>query len=354
MPLRVLVVEDSVTVRQYLCDVLRQDGQVDVVGEAGDGKQAIHLCETLRPDVVSMDMMLPVMTGLSTTEYIMAHCPTPILIVSSSTNRGEVFKTYDALAAGAVDVLEKPDGSEADGEWERKYIAALRLVSRVRTVTHLRARLRHLAGPLPLSASPQLRRHGQKGLKVVAIGASTGGPGAMLEVLRSLPRNFPTPLLLVLHISAPFAATFAEWLAEQTGFRVAVAVDGQPVMATAGRVTMAPPDFHLVVRDGRFRLTSDPERHSCRPAIDTLFESLAVEHGPGVAACLLTGMGRDGAAGLLSIRRAGGLTIAQDEATSVVYGMPREAALLGAAERVLPLAQIGPYLSSLVEGPRPE
>lgn len=348
MPMRVLVVEDSTTVRRHLCEVLDADPTVEVVAEAPDGKQAIHLCETLRPDVVTMDMMLPVMTGLGATEYIMAHCPTPILIVSSSTNRGEVFKTYEALAAGAIDVLEKPTGLEPDGEWEQKLLAAVKLVSRVRTVTHPRARL----GPLgesrpPATALPARDNRQQAAYQVVAIGASTGGPGAVLEVLRALPRNFPLPLLLVLHINEPFAAAFAAWLDGQTGFPVSYAKDGELVAATAGRVTMAPPDFHLVVRGGRFRLTRDPERHSCRPAVDTLFESLAKECGASTAACLLTGMGRDGAAGLLQIRHAGGLTIAQDEASSVVYGMPREAFLLGAADHVLPLSKIGSHLGSL-------
>jgi two-component system chemotaxis response regulator CheB len=297
-----------------------------------------------------MDMMLPVMTGLGATEYIMAHCPTPILIVSSSTNRGELFKTYEALAAGAVDALEKPTGLEREGEWERKFVAMVKLISRVRTVRHVRARLGPLGQPRPIAnAWPATDPHSQRPCQVVAIGASTGGPGAVLEILRALPREFALPLLLVLHINEPFAAAFAEWLDGQTGFRVSYAVDGRPVAETRGQVTMAPPDSHLVVRGGRLRLTRDPERHSCRPAVDTLFESLAAEYGASTVACLLTGMGRDGAAGLLEIRRAGGLTIAQDEATSVVYGMPREAMLLGAAERVLPLPEIGPCLASAIE-----
>jgi two-component system chemotaxis response regulator CheB len=295
-----------------------------------------------------MDMMLPVMSGLSATEYIMAHCPTPILIVSSSTNRGELFKTYEALAAGAVDVLEKPNGAEADGVWERQFVATVKLVSRIRVVTHIRARL--AAGGRPHVESwpsallaPSLRRH----YDVVAIGASTGGPAAILSVLRTLRRPFPLPILFVLHINEPFSAAFAEWLDGQTGFRVSYAQEGDAIDAGAGRVTMAPPESHLVVRNGRFRLTQDPARHFCRPSVDVLFESLAREYGPSAIAVLLTGMGRDGAAGLGDVRRAGGLTIAQDEETSVVYGMPREAMVLGSVERELPLAQIGPALSAL-------
>jgi two-component system chemotaxis response regulator CheB len=160
------------------------------------------------------------------------------------------------------------------------------------------------------------------------------------------------PLLLVLHIAEPFAAAFADWLDGQTSLRVSYAREGDRVGAKAGEVLMAPPSSHLTVRSGRVRLTADEERHSCRPSVDVLFESIADEYGSTAVACLLTGMGRDGADGLLRIRRAGGLTIAQDEATSVVFGMPREAVLLGAAESVLPLGEIGPTLARLAGNPR--
>jgi two-component system chemotaxis response regulator CheB len=182
------------------------------------------------------------------------------------------------------------------------------------------------------------------------VGASTGGPGALVELLRHLPADFQLPILLVLHIGEPFGMAFADWLDGQTQRPVAFARDGEPLFAAKGRVLMAPPDRHLVVRGGQVHLTHDPERHSCRPSVDVLFESVAREIGPGAVGCLLTGMGRDGAAGLLDIRRAGGLTIAQDEATCVVWGMPREAVLLDAAERVLPLREIAPALAEL--GPR--
>ncbi|MGH7093429.1 MAG: response regulator [Stellaceae bacterium] len=139
--IRVLVVEDSLTVRRRLVEILAADPEITVVGEAGDGRTAIELCRERRPDVITMDMILPVMSGLAATEYVMAHCPTPILVVSASTNRGELFKTYDALAAGAVDVFDKPDGRDADGEWERRLVALVKLVARIRVITHPRARL---------------------------------------------------------------------------------------------------------------------------------------------------------------------------------------------------------------------
>jgi two-component system, chemotaxis family, protein-glutamate methylesterase/glutaminase len=342
--LRVLVVEDSLTVRQRLCETLTGDPGIEVVGEAGDGKQAIELAAALRPDLVTMDMMLPVISGLGATEYIMAHCPTPILIVSASVNRGELFKTYEALAAGAVDVLEKPNGEEPEGAWERKLIATVKLVARIPVITHPRARL----GPWK-SAAPALAQSSPQ-LKVAAVGASTGGPGALVELLRGLPLDFKLPLLFVLHINEPFGTALADWLDAQTPRRVAYARDGEPIAAAAGRVLMAPPDSHLIVQGGRVHLSRDPPRHSCRPSVDMLFESVAHEYRSAAAGCLLTGMGRDGAAGLLSIRIAGGRTIAQDEASSVVYGMPREAALLGAAEQILPIGEIGSALTALAAG----
>jgi two-component system chemotaxis response regulator CheB len=294
-----------------------------------------------------MDMMMPVMSGLSATEYIMAHCPTPILVVSASVNRGELFKTYDALAAGAVDVLDKPLGDETDGLWEQRFVASVKMTARIRVITHLRARLSARMATAGASAGP-----GQAACRVIALGASTGGPGALVDVLRALPAPLCVPVLVVLHINEAFAGAFADWLDAQTPHRVAYAQDGEPLAATAGRITVAPPGRHLVLADGLLRLTQAPERHSCRPAVDCLFETMAHECGSSTAAALLTGMGRDGAAGLLAIRLAGGQSLAQDEASSVVYGMPREAVALGAAGRVLPLAEIGPALAALAPAHR--
>jgi two-component system chemotaxis response regulator CheB len=346
--IRVLVVEDSPTVRRRLVDILASDPDFELVGEAPDGKRAIEICQQCRPDVITMDMMLPVMSGFSATEYIMAHCPTPILVVSASINRGELFKIYEALAAGAVDVLEKPTGTEAEGVWESRFIATLKMVARIRVITHPRARLAELRRPPP-EAGPQSSESPRPGQKydLVAIGASTGGPGAIVEILRSLPAEFQIPILLVLHINEPFGTAFADWLDGQTSRRVTYPVDGAPHASANGRVVMAPGGRHLVVRDGRLRLSNEIERHSCRPSVDVLFESVAQECGASAAGCLLTGMGRDGALGLLKIRTAGGMTIAQDESTSVIYGMPREAALLGAATHVLRLPEIGPRLAAL-------
>jgi two-component system chemotaxis response regulator CheB len=342
--LRVLVVEDSLTIRKRLVEVLSSDANFEVIGEAPDGRTAIELCTSMRPDVITMDMVLPGINGLAATEHIMGHCPTPILIVSASFNRGDVFTTYDALAAGAVDVFEKPRGDEADGLWERGFLSALRMVSRVHVITHPRARLSQLRSQ---SADIRSKPAPHGGELVVALGASTGGPNALVDVLSALPRGYPWPVLVVMHINAAFAPMFADWLKSQLTRDVAYARSGEQLSALRGCVRMAPADTHLTVQGGVLQLTAGPERHSCRPSVDVLFESLARECGGNVVACLLTGMGRDGAAGLLALRRSGARTIAQNEETCVVYGMPREAVQLGAAESVLGLGQFGPSLAAL-------
>lgn len=347
--IRVLVVEDSLTVRRRIVDVLEASGETTVVGEAADGADAIELCKKLRPDVITLDMILPVMSGLAATEYIMAHHPTPILIVSSSTNRGELFKTYEALAAGAVDVLEKPRGDEPEGEWERKLIGAVRLVSRIRVITHLRAKMAARGASLLAAPSRTPIPHTGSGLRVIGIGASTGGPGAVVALLQAIPTSLRTPILLVLHLSEPFAQSFAEWLDGQTTRRVRYARDGELLSRAGSVVLLAPPNQHLTLARDRITLDRGPERHFCRPSVDVLFESLSA-YGGGAAACLLTGMGRDGAQGLLAIRQRGGFTMAQDEASCVVYGMPREAALLDAADRVVSPADMGLVLGTLEEG----
>ncbi|MEK7469673.1 MAG: chemotaxis-specific protein-glutamate methyltransferase CheB [Planctomycetota bacterium] len=347
MTTRVLVVEDSLTVRRKLVETLAADQEFEVVGEAEDGAGAIEQCQRLRPDVVTMDMMLPVMTGLAATEYIMAYCPTPILIVSASTNRGEVFRTYEALAAGAVDVLEKPTGEEPEGAWERNFLTTLRIVAKIRVITHPRARITGRRGGAPLPLAPAAGAPGPA-LRAVFIGASTGGTAASLEILRALPAAFPLPVLLVIHIGQAFARSLSEWLDGLSPLRVRHAVDGESIPSPgAGCVLMPPPDRHLAVSEGRVRIHSGPERHSCRPSVDVLFESAARELGSAAVGVLLTGMGRDGADGLLALRRAGAPTIAQDEESCVVFGMPREAIQLDAAERVLPLGLIGPALTDL-------
>lgn len=355
--LRVLVVEDSLTIRSYLTSIIRKDPGMEVVGEAGDGHEAVDLCARLKPDVVTMDMMLPEMNGVIATEQIMAYTPTPILIVSASVNRGEAFRTYDALAAGAVDVLDKPHADESSDDWERRFLSTLRIVARIKVITHPRGRLRSqgtiaaAAGSALGSAKPGGRNDDGKRVKpieILAIGASTGGPAAIVNVLSPLPADYPIPVLVVLHISELFAFAFAEWLGGQINLPVRLAKDGErmPRYGTPG-VILAPAGKHMILESGRIHLTTTEERNSCRPSIDELFESVAREVRDRAAMVLLTGMGKDGAQGLLAGKSAGAETLAQDEASSIVFGMPGEAVRLGAARLVLPPDEIAQSLKGL-------
>ncbi|HEY1547687.1 MAG TPA: chemotaxis-specific protein-glutamate methyltransferase CheB [Kofleriaceae bacterium] len=343
--IRVLVVDDSLTVRSRLVELLSAESGIEVVGEAADGRRAVELCAKLKPDVVTLDIVMPDMTGLHATEHIMAHNPTPILVVSSSFNRGEVFDTYSALQAGAVDAIEKP--RPEDVGWEARFVDAVRMVARIKVITHPRARLvtrtrKPSVQPVATSTSTEPRE-----LAAIALGASTGGPGALSSVLSAIAPRFTLPILVILHIDAPFASAFAEWLAHQCGHRVRLAVEGERLADAAGSVLVAPAAHHMIVQHGRMRLVDTPPRNHCRPSIDVLFESLAAELGSGVAAALLTGMGRDGARGLLAIRAAGGVTFAQDEATSTIYGMPREAVAIAAVDRPHPLGEIAQAIDQL-------
>jgi two-component system chemotaxis response regulator CheB len=341
--IRVLLVEDSLTARKRLAQVLSEASDFEVVAEAADGQRAIELCEQLRPDVITMDLVLPGLNGLAATEYIMAHCPTPILIVSSASARDQFVNSYNALAAGAVDVYEKPTGDEDQGAWERGFLTSLRIVSRVRVITHPRARLMALSQ----LGDPESPRPPARKIDLLAVGASTGGPAALVELFTALPARFSLPVLVVMHLSAAFAPSFADWFRSQVGRGVDFATAGEPLGTLNGQIRLAPPDQHLVVRSGRLQLCEDPPRHSCRPSVDVLFETVAREYGSRACACLLTGMGRDGASGLRELRDRGAMTFAQDEESSVVYGMPREAALLGAAERIMRPQAIAHALSHL-------
>lgn len=369
--IRVLVADDSMTVRKRLIDALSADTALEVIAEAADGLVAIDLCERLRPDVITMDMMMPVMDGVAATEYIMTHCPTPILVVSSSTNRGQVLQTFDALAAGAVDVLDKPAGGQLTGAWERDLVGAVKMASRIRPISRplVRSNGRRPSGsaaPLEsLGSSPSVTAKASDAASVtgferaeaaiIAIGASTGGPSAIAEILSQIPSDFPLSILLVIHIAPVFAEGLTQWIGKVSKIPVRLAIDREWLPHPGrGEVIMAPPDRHLIVGEGRLRVTSSPERHSCRPSIDVLFESVAREYASRAIACLLTGMGKDGAAGLLAVRQSGGQTIAQDQASSVVFGMPREAIVLDAAQIVAPLANVAETLGMMARRHRGE
>ncbi|MBX3167225.1 MAG: response regulator [Candidatus Eremiobacteraeota bacterium] len=329
--MKVLIAEESPALRQKLAEILNRGG-IEVVGEAWQGRQVVELCEQLRPDLVLMAVDLEGMNGLEATEQIMAFSPTPILVLSDRPTHPNCQKV---LAAGAVDCISSRD-------WENGLVRRVRLVSRVAVITHPRARLKRAdLGPPPPGGLPRVR--------LICLGTSTGGPGALVEILSSLPPTLQVPILVVIHIQPPLGGGFAQWLASKVPRPVDYARSGQLWQECRGRVLLAPPDRHLRLAGPRLVLDDQPPRHSCRPSVDVLFESVAQEVGSAALACLLTGMGRDGAAGLLAIHRAGGLTMAQDEASSVVYGMPREAVQLGAAQKVVPLQQVSTLIQEACE-----
>jgi two-component system, chemotaxis family, protein-glutamate methylesterase/glutaminase len=332
--LRVLIVEDSVTVRRRLADAFAGDPAFTVVGEAGDGPRAFELCQQLRPDVVTMDLMLPGMNGVEVTRRIMTHCPTPIVVFSGMENRTMGLYLLDALSAGAVDAVEKPTRFTGSQEWAGELLTRVKHAARIATPQVLER-------PKPEPTWPQYPP------RVVVIGASTGGPAAVREIIQRLSPDFPLPILLVMHLSEKFETSMVEWLSKNATMPVRHAVDGEPLPQSGRSVlVMARANRHLVMREGRLWLVDGPERHSSRPSVDVLFESVAREVGSRAIACLLTGMGRDGAEGLGSLRRAGAMTLAQDEASSVVFGMPSEAIRLGAARHVVGLHDIPAWLET--------
>ncbi|HET7542342.1 MAG TPA: chemotaxis-specific protein-glutamate methyltransferase CheB [Polyangiaceae bacterium] len=337
--IRVVVADDSLTVRKRLVAALEAAPDVLVVGEAGNGRLAVDACRKLQPDVLLLDIVMPHLDGVKATEEIMASAPTRILIVSGHDQRGNAIDSMSALTAGAVDAIEKLRGDESDEAFDTRLLRAVRVVARVPVVTRRKpvSRLEALPEPAVLPR-PSARR------ELLAVGGSTGGPAAVVELLRALPPTFPLPILLVLHIGPSFGFAFADWLGTMSKIPVVEARDGAQLRA--GHVHVCPPERHLVLRGRTLHLTRDAERHSCRPSVDVLFESVAESMGDRAIACLLTGIGRDGAEGLRLLRAHGALTMAQDEASSVVFGMPRAAILCGAAAHVLSPADMAHLASS--------
>ncbi|MDY7092339.1 MAG: chemotaxis protein CheB [Acidobacteriota bacterium] len=343
-PVRVLVVDDSLTVRGKIVESLEGSPGFSVVGEAADGRMAFDLCQRLRPDVVTLDMVMDGVGGLEATRRIMANCPTPILIISASAERGELIKTLDALAAGAVDVLDKPRPGESAEEWEETFRRRLRRVARVRVITHLEGRRRKQTAEWPDQEPTPIP---SRGIRIVALGASTGGPRALRQILSGV-TDLPCVVLVVLHLGEPFSLALASWLQGLVPMPVSEVQGGERLDGLDGKILFAPPDHHVTVENGRLRLSRAPERHGLRPSVDVLFESLARHQDPSrVAAGLLTGMGRDGAAGLAALRRAGATTFVQDRETCTVFGMPSAALDLGAAEFTLGLAEIAAFLTEV-------
>jgi two-component system chemotaxis response regulator CheB len=345
--IRVVVVDDSSAMRELLVALVESTQNMHVVGIGANGEEALRLTRRLRPDVVALDMRMPQMDGLEATRRIMQECPTPIVIVSGSQRSGDVDLTLEALRAGALSVVRKP--GLADGTACQDLIEALRLMAGV-PVVH---RWRRAESGVPRRPAPARPSRPRIYPDSSGLASSTGGPAALAAVFKPLPADFPLPILVVQHMTHGFTAGLVEWLAGETRLRVRLAQQGHSVRP--GEVLVAPDGRHLELsRQGVIQLSQAAPYKGLRPSANVLFESLAASYGARAAGVMLTGMGDDGAAGLARLHQTGGYTYAQNEASCVVYGMPREAVLRGAVDEELPPESIATALAALArrEGDR--
>ncbi|MHB1657622.1 MAG: chemotaxis-specific protein-glutamate methyltransferase CheB [Burkholderiales bacterium] len=343
--INVLVVEDSPVTREFLIRVLGSDPGIRVVGTAHDGHEALEAVRRYRPDVITMDIHMPNMDGLEATRHIMETDPTPIVIVSGSTDPRETAMTFRAIEAGALAVLMRPNGiGHPDHETTaRELVQTVKLMSEVKVVRRWpRVRRDALA---PRSVEMGFARAPAQ-VRIVAIGASTGGPPVLHTILSGLPKAFPTPILIVQHMAAGFIQGFVEWLAQSANLPVHVATQGELILP--GHIYVAPDEFQMKVdRSGKIFLTRDAPEYGLRPSVSYLFRSVAEVYGGDAVAGLLTGMGRDGAEELRLLKDKGAVTFAQDKDSSVVHGMPGAAIKLDAATFVLSPDKIAAVLTNL-------
>lgn len=352
--IRVIIADDSMLARTLLRDFLESDPAIRVVGEAGNGREAVELVHRLSPDLVTMDLEMPVMGGLEAIGEIMATRAVPILVVSGVA---DAQKAYAAVAAGALEVIGKP---EASTESRDELVAKVRMLSGVKVITHLRGRRSafppaRLVSPLTSAAVPPTAPAPAGNNRLFAIASSTGGPQALAAILPRLPADFGCPVVIAQHISEGFAGGLCDWLAPQCKIKVRLAGDGASLLP--GIAWIAPSESDLVVVEGaRLALQSRPPQAIYRPSCDALLASAATVFGPAAVGIILTGMGSDGAAGLGRIRDGGGVTLAQDEASSTIFGMNRVAIERGAVHRVLPIDRMAEemiVLARTAPGPQP-
>jgi two-component system, chemotaxis family, protein-glutamate methylesterase/glutaminase len=345
--IRILLAEDSDTIALLLKALLEKEPDFEVVGRAKDGREAVRLNGELKPDLVTMDILMPVMDGFDATRLIMASQPVPIVVISSRVDDVELRTTFRAFEEGALAVIEKPPGS-ASPEFEavrQKIVDTIRAMAEVRVVRRTRT-----MPPRPVDLAETRIVQKSRMYQIVAIGCSTGGPQALLSILSPLPVGFPMPIIITQHISKGFVGGFASWLEGNTLLEVCVADDRQALKP--GTVYIAPDDRHLLVKwrnGGLFtHLDDGPKMNGFRPSVTPMLNSVAETCKEGRAiGVILTGMGVDGAAGLLAVRKAGGHTIIQDEKSAVVYGMPGAALAIDAADQLVKLDKMAAYLLAL-------
>lgn len=348
---QVLIVDDSSFYRKRICAILGASADIEVIGEATNGEEALHLTKTLSPDLVTMDVAMPVMDGIAAVRRIMAEHPTPVIMFSALTRDG-ALSTLQALEAGAVDFLPKIGQQQAGSLASLLPERVLALTSRASVSAATRPRaLQKNASSRPIPGR-RLRATHRHATRLLVIGASTGGPMAIQEVLSGLPHDFPVPVLVAVHMPAAFTDSYAERLNAVIGLQVSEAVDGS--LLRPGQVLVAPGGMQTRVVKQAKGLTvqvgeGDPDSTVIyRPSVDRVFESVAECVGPGAIGLVMTGMGADGAVGAQTLRHAGGRIWAQDKDSSTVYGMPRAVAESGTAEYILPLEEIAAALVEAV------
>jgi len=338
---RVIVTDDSLVAREMLVQILQSDPGIEVIGQAKDGNEAVEMVERLRPDLVTMDIHMPHLDGLKATEKIMAFTPTPILVVSSSVHGEGMGRAFDALDLGALEVIKKPeprDWADLD-RIGRDVIRKVKILANVRVITHIRGRHNAPMAPVVRGGGPAAR-------SLVAIGSSTGGPSALLSVLGRLPEDLPVPVVVAQHIADGFVPGLVSWLDSGCKIKIVEAVDGDK--PKPGTVYFAPTGQNMVLERDHLKFQRPGNGQLYIPSADTLFESVARSHGHRAIGVILTGMGADGAEGLKLMRNAGAATIAQDEASCTVFGMPKAAIDIGAAEQVVTLHDIAAAIEVLV------
>ncbi len=351
MRLRVLVVDDSTLMRRLIRDILSSDPALEVIAEAPDGMTAIRLIHALRPDVITLDVEMPGMSGLDVLGYIMSEIPTPVVILSGVQDPDLAMK---ALALGAMDILRKPSGTVSID----LYKVGEELIQKVKAapLSNLRQLRRGVVEPAELPARRKPRPAAPPSPEApgwaVVVGASTGGPQALAQLLAGIPAGLPAGCLVVQHMPAGFTRSLAKRLDEQSAMVVVEAEEG--ALFHAGWAYIAPGGYHLVVQAGSgveeacLRLDTSPPKGTLRPAADVTMAAAAAAFGRRTLGVLLTGMGSDGAEGFQAIRQAGGRTIAQDRESSLIYGMPRVVAELGLVDQVLPLGEIAQAIARIV------
>ncbi len=328
-PIRVLVADDSAFARSLIVSIISMDDHLKVIAEAANGKEAVEKVGQMKPDIVTMDIEMPVMNGIEAIEHIMAENPVPILVV---TERSDAHTAYTAVSKGALDLVHKP---EASPDCASEFVGKLKFLSKIKVISHINRR--RLPGARPAEAGPRiLAAHGGR---IVAIASSTGGPQALSIILSGLPENFPYPIVVAQHMPDGFINGLADFLGKSSKLRVKVGEQNEPLKA--GTVYLSAPETHMQV-DGAKRVSLVERRPGdiYHPSCDVLLSSVAREYRDKGIGIILTGMGNDGAAGLKKIRDAGGFTIAQNEETSVVFGMNKAAIDNAGAGKILAVERI--------------